>query len=347
MADKPAIGQSRTIKVEQYSGVEREGVRLFLPLVPDTLMAKHPLYFDVYEKLTTAEIKLLLPNGSEVPLAIQSFIRLRKREAAKRFYLPASQREDLSRYQEAILPDLLSDADVPVLAKCNVLQNVTTNLSQEMFDSPTPLNIQRQRRNVEQMVDFTLHDPAALKGLLSLTHHDYFTYTHSVNVGVYALTIAFEHLYNIGAVSKSTLQRIAAGFFLHDIGKSLVPREVINKNGPLDEAEWEEMRKHPAHGHALLLEEGNLTPEVATVVLQHHEKMIGGGYPEGLKGDAIHLYARICSVADAFDALTTRRSYKLAVAPFDALAIMKKDMYAQFDPDVFQTFVLLMRKRTR
>ena len=346
MAETPATGPSRAIKVEQYSGEERDGVRLYLPLVPEALMSRQPLYFDVYEKLATDEIQLLLPKDSDVPPAIQSFVRMRKREAAKRFYLPASQKEDLSRYLEDILPDLLSDSDVPVAAKCNVLQNVTTHLSQEMFDSPTPLNIQRQRQNVEQMVDFTLHEPAALKALLGLTHHDYSTYTHSVNVGLYALTIAIEHLYSIGASSKTTLQRIATGFFLHDIGKSLVPREVINKNGPLDEQEWAEMRKHPAHGHALLREEGNLTQEVGTVVLQHHERMTGRGYPAGLKGDAIHLHARICSVADAFDALTTRRSYKSAVKPFDALGIMKKDMYAQFDPDVFQTFVLLMRKKT-
>jgi HD-GYP domain-containing protein (c-di-GMP phosphodiesterase class II) len=345
MVETTAKSQPRVIKVEEFSGEADEKVRLFLPLPPDALMIKRPVYFDVYQKLATDEIKMLLPKGHEIPSDLRNLVRQQNREAAKSLYVPANQKDEMYRYEQDILPDLLADESVPVLAKCNVLQKVTSHLSHEMFESPTPLNIQRQRENVEQMVDFTLQEPVALKALLGLTHHDYYTYTHSVNVGLYALTISIEHLFKTGDASEDVLKRMAAGFFLHDIGKSRVPSEVINKNGPLNETEWAEMRRHPAYGHELLQEEGHLTVETATIVLQHHEKMTGSGYPDSLKGTDIHIFARICCVADAFDALTTKRSYKAAVKPFDALTIMKKDMYTQFDPEVFQTFVLLMRRK--
>ena len=80
-------------------------------------------------------------------------------------------------------------------------------------------------------------------------------------------------------------------------------------------------------------------------MLQHHERMDSVGYPKALDGDKIHPYARACSIADAFDALTTNRSYKKAITPYDALTVMKEEMHAQFDPDIFKTFVLLMRKK--
>ncbi|MFW5870582.1 MAG: HD-GYP domain-containing protein, partial [Candidatus Sumerlaeota bacterium] len=104
-------------------------------------------------------------------------------------------------------------------------------------------------------------------------------------------------------------------------------------------------RKHPQYGHDILDEEGELTEESSIIVSQHHERMDAKGYPLGLSGGDIHPYARICSMVDAYDALTTQRSYKPAKEPFVALQIMKEEMHQQFDPDIFQSFVLLSQRK--
>lgn len=330
------------VLVDRHTGAQTDHTRLYRPLHHDLLNATLPLYFDVYQFVGEKRLELLVPAGERVPGHLRR--EFRQIEIERRLYAREDQKEELERYREDTMKDLLADDEVPVAHKCSALQNQTTRLSEILFEKPTALNIRRQRKNVSHMVDFALREPSALRPLLSLTHHDYYTYTHSVNVGLYALTIAIEHLKKNRALYEHNLQEIAAGFFLHDIGKCRVPKNIINKNGPLDPDEWDEMRKHPDHGFKLLDQEQSLGPEIGIIVRQHHEKMNGEGYPDRLQGEAIHLYARICGVADAFDALTTRRSYKPALPSFEALLIMKRDMHAHFDPDIFETFVLLMKR---
>jgi HD-GYP domain-containing protein (c-di-GMP phosphodiesterase class II) len=94
-------------------------------------------------------------------------------------------------------------------------------------------------------------------------------------------------------------------------------------------------------GFRLLHDTKQITEESRLIVLQHHERHNGTGYPKKLRGDDIHIYGRICSVADVFDALVSKRPYKTQKTPFDALRIMKEEMLDHFHKDVFQTFVLL------
>ena len=187
------------------------------------------------------------------------------------------------------------------------------------------------------MVAFALGTDAALHGLVRLTHHDYYTYTHSVNVGLYSLAIAMSVF---DGQSDHDIHQVAAAFFLHDIGKCRLPKEIITKPGSLDEREWEEMKRHPVYGEQTLRQEGSLTSEARIVVLDHHEQIDGLGYPRGLGGDEVHVYARICCVADVFDALTTRRPYGETFRPFEALKVMQDSMPGHFDPAIFEALVV-------
>jgi HD-GYP domain-containing protein (c-di-GMP phosphodiesterase class II) len=101
------------------------------------------------------------------------------------------------------------------------------------------------------------------------------------------------------------------------------------------------MRTHPYKGYEILDEAGFLTKEAELIVLQHHERSDGTGYPQGLKGREIHEYGRICSLADVFDALTSRRSYHRERSPFDALELMREKMLGHFERELFERFVLL------
>jgi len=139
---------------------------------------------------------------------------------------------------------------------------------------------------------------------------------------------------------------LAPGFFLHDVGKGFVRADILNKPGPLLELEWIEMKKHPQYGNWFLEREKLLTPEARQIVLGHHERSDGQGYPHGLAGSKICEGARMCAVVDAYDALTTARTFRqFAHKPYDALQIMKEEMNSQFDPDIFKAFILMMMRR--
>jgi len=103
------------------------------------------------------------------------------------------------------------------------------------------------------------------------------------------------------------------------------------------------MKQHPDMGYKVLYETNQLTPECKKIVLQHHERYDGKGYPYGLKGDDIHLYGKMCSIADVFDALTSDRPYRQKLEPFHALKLMKEEMIDHFHRDLFEQFVLLFK----
>jgi HD-GYP domain-containing protein (c-di-GMP phosphodiesterase class II) len=139
------------------------------------------------------------------------------------------------------------------------------------------------------------------------------------------------------------MQALGAGFFLHDLGKVRISQAIIMKPGKLTTNEMKEMRRHPSLGYKLLQETNQLTEESKTIVLQHHERIDGTGYPRRLRGENIHIYGRMCSIADVYDALTSDRPYRQKLSPFTALKIMQEEMSHHFQKDLFEKFILLFR----
>jgi len=129
---------------------------------------------------------------------------------------------------------------------------------------------------------------------------------------------------------------------LHDVGKSKIDHALINKSGKLSDEEFEQMKTHASAGGEILTGMKCYTNNVVRMASEHHEKYKGGGYPNGIEGEEIHRYARICKIMGVYDALTTRRSYKKAMSAFDTLIIMKKQMAHDFDPKLLNSFIGLM-----
>lgn len=207
-----------------------------------------------------------------------------------------------------------------------------------LLESPTAENIHASKQAISSITDMILSEDKTADSLLRITSHDFYTYTHSVNVGVTALMLSkalFKHS------DAHDLHELGAGFFLHDLGKIKVRPEVLNKPARLSEAEMRHVRIHPYQGYKLLDSANELSEECRLIVMQHHEFVDGTGYPRKLKGDEIHLYGKICGIADVFDALTAERSYKKAMSTFDALKLMKKQMISHFDRELFSAFVRL------
>ena len=142
---------------------------------------------------------------------------------------------------------------------------------------------------------------------------------------------------------ESSLFWFRVGALLHDVGKLIVPAEVLNKSGELSPDDWALIRQHPAAGVELLAEV-EFPWDVAPMVRSHHERWDGQGYPDGLAGEAIPLAARILCIADVYDALTTQRSYKRPFSHLEAMEIMRRQSGLQFDPQLFAKFEELVRR---
>ena len=186
---------------------------------------------------------------------------------------------------------------------------------------------------VEEISNSMLRNPGALISIARLKTADDYTYLHSV--AVCALMIALAR--QLGLDEQQTREAGMAGL-LHDLGKAMIPANVLNKPGKLTEAEFSLVKTHPEEGHKLLLA-GNGASEIARdVCLHHHEKFDGSGYPAGLSGEAISLHARMGAVCDVYDAITSNRPYKAGWDPAESIQRMA-EWKGHFDPAIFQAFV--------
>jgi HD-GYP domain-containing protein (c-di-GMP phosphodiesterase class II) len=156
-------------------------------------------------------------------------------------------------------------------------------------------------------------------------------YTGSHSRGVVELSLAVSDRLGLGPAQRRNVEFAA---LLHDVGKIAVPKEIINKPGPLDAEEWEIMHQHTIEGERMLNRVGGVLAEVGRIVRSSHEHYDGSGYPDGLAGEAIPIEARIVTCCDAFSAMTTTRSYRRAMPLEAALAELRKCSGTQFDPGV-------------
>jgi putative nucleotidyltransferase with HDIG domain len=156
---------------------------------------------------------------------------------------------------------------------------------------------------------------------------------HSMRVAAYSTLLGARC-----GLSQSQLQDLERGALLHDIGKIAIPRNVLLKPGPLDDNKWEVMRTHPFIGYQLLAELPTMR-EAAEIVYAHHERFDGHGYPRGLKGDEIPLGARLFSIVDTVDAITSDRAYRAAQGFDVASSELQKGSGTQFDPALVASFL--------
>ena len=186
---------------------------------------------------------------------------------------------------------------------------------------------------VEELTQSVWRNPSALISLARLKTRDDYTYMHSVAVSAMMISLAQQM-----GLSEAVQRDAGMAGLLHDVGKMLMPLEVLNKPGALTDDEFTIMKSHPVRGHEALEASGAFSAGVMDVVLHHHEKMDGTGYPHKLKGDQISVIARMGAVCDVYDAVTSTRPYKNAWDPAASLSRMAQ-WQGHFDPRIFQAFV--------
>ncbi len=166
---------------------------------------------------------------------------------------------------------------------------------------------------------------------------DEYTYSHMVNVSVYAMLLA-----KWMGLSKDQVQDVVMAGILHDVGKSQIPIEILNKKGSLNENEFEIMKKHTVYGYEIIKNNKEINMDVKRAVIMHHEKEDGSGYPFGIKGNQKNIYAKILTVADIFDAITSNRVYSKRQTPFEAFKELERIGYEVVDPKVMMAMLCNM-----
>ncbi len=193
---------------------------------------------------------------------------------------------------------------------------------------------QERIRNKDKAAELKEIYTATLENLITaLDLRDVETFGHSITVAKYCQNLAKL----IGITDEGTLDNIRKGALLHDIGKIAIPDAILKKPDPLSAAEWEKIRLHPILGYGLI-KEIKMVKEVGHIILYHHEKYDGSGYPKGLKGKAIPLEARMFALADAFDAITSHRPYRKERDFATARREIKDNRGSHFDPVVVDAF---------
>ncbi len=194
--------------------------------------------------------------------------------------------------------------------------------------------LEELKDNITPLVNRVLSNNNILGNLRMIEVADEYTFKHSINVGMVSSMIGKWLGY-----SQTELLDLSLAGMLHDIGKSRISMDIINKPAKLTAQEFDLIRSHPRFGYEILCDTKEVNFDVLFGVLEHHEWIDGNGYPSGKKGEKIHEFARIVAVADVFDAITSNRSYKSKISPFRAAEIVMEESIAHLDAEIVQMFL--------
>lgn len=320
---------SKNVDREPMSGT-CTGDEVFIPIAVVTLTPSTVTPFSVYVRDADS---YRLFRDANYPFEVEDRNRLLG-NGVTRLYVTHGDLEQYKAYLRAQLRDFLGDESLPARDRLGGLDEVVRNVLQEDFASRSCDRIVNSAKELaEHTVQAICNVGAVASDLLSVMHHDYQTFTHSANVTYLSVLLASK----LG-LAVEDLRLIAAGALLHDLGKLHIPERILNKNGSLDIVEFAAMKQHPIMGFEMLGPRSDLTWGQLMMVYQHHENWKGNGYPVGSVGAEIHLWARICTLADVFEALTADRPYRRSMTIAQALDIMGRRMHDKFEPELLQCF---------
>ncbi|MGE0614904.1 MAG: HD-GYP domain-containing protein [Bacteriovoracia bacterium] len=244
---------------------------------------------------------------------------------------------DLKRFAEQQIVSGVGKGAMPVEQRMDTLRRAAILMVEDLFNNPSPENINKSNKMVGSFVYVLMKEPEAYLHLAKLSSHDHYTLQHSVGTAVNSIILGRK----AGIKNPQDLEELGLGGLLHDIGKVKVKKEIINKEGPLDEAEWDEMRQHSQWGYEIVKDVPVIKDRTKAAILEHHEDKTGGGYPRHMQWNDVHLFSKIVCISDIFNALTTNRSYSKAREPFDAFRLMREKIHHKIDDELFRYLVLI------
>lgn len=207
------------------------------------------------------------------------------------------------------------------------------NTFNDVVNKNSPLDINLLLEDTLALLNTSSQNVHIFDMINNMRQYDDTTYAHSINVALISNVLASW----IGMGEQEVLLATQCGL-LHDIGKLTIPSKIIKKPGELTDEEYNIMKTHAYAGYELLSKH-NVNPHILNAAMMHHERFDGSGYPFGLKGEKIDVYARIVSIADVYDAMTSRRIYRTALCPFKVIETFEKEGLQKYDAKFILTFM--------
>jgi len=207
------------------------------------------------------------------------------------------------------------------------------NSSAKKFLNDTTLSRESIEETTTNIINEIKHIENVMSSLSAIKKIDYYTYQHSVNVAQFSIVLGVQLNLN-----QNELYTLCIGALLHDIGKVLVPEEIMQKTSTLENEEFEIIKEHTTKGYDYLKGCSDIPWAAKKIVLEHHERMDGRGYPNNIEGNAISKLSRIVAIADVYDALISDRPYRKAVCPNDAVEYILSNGDIQFDYEMVKAF---------
>ncbi|MGE3779657.1 MAG: HD-GYP domain-containing protein, partial [Pirellulaceae bacterium] len=316
----PATTCERPVSHDDYVAVSAS------MLVPSKLCG-----VSLYTRDDTAS-PMRLFRGPDFPITQQDLDAL-SASGRKKLFVSATEHRQFQSYLRENLDGSLKDESLSITQRFDMLNEVVRDVLGESFQrGDMDQTVSQTAELGKRTVDMICRDDTVASELCGVLYHDYHTFTHSANVAYYCVMLAKE----LGITDKAELNQIATGALLHDLGKLEIPEAILTKDGKLTDQEFACIKRHPTAGLRKLCHREDLNLGQLMMVYQHHERLDGKGYPVGVGGSEIHHWARICTVSDVFEALTSNRPYRAGLTHAATFEIMDRTIGTAFDPEIYQ-----------
>ncbi len=309
---------------------------MLMPVGIETLRGASELPFDLYLP-GEGRSRLVLYRNRRHAIADSDLERLMQR-GVRTLYIAQG---DSTTYREYLRDTFLKNDGIAPLLRYQVLREATRAVLTEALtkgDHESAVKITGDLS--KDMVHAVCDSQTALTDLLRVMSHDYSVFTHAINVATNCLLLARQ----LGINNQPELLEIGQGALLHDIGVQYVPRQIMEKKGKLTDRERRLMQEHPIHGFKELRRREDLTWGQLMMVYSHHERCDGRGYPVGLVQSEIHEYARLCAIADVYQAICRDRPYRRASRWRDALEYLDRQAGRGFDEEMMRCWIASVSK---
>lgn len=234
--------------------------------------------------------------------------------------------------------ELVGEPEIKSIISEEITSNLVDNTKKILYDAldgkKPDINVCEATRDI--ILDEVSDKLEKAECIGQLRVFDHYTYSHTINVSSMCSALGI-----MLGFSEEDLKKLALGGLLHDIGKMRVSKAILNKPDKLTPEEFAEMKNHTIYGYDIIKKELHLSEDIARVALEHQEKYGGLGYPHGLKGKEIHLYAQVAAICDVYDALVSQRVYKKALPSHEAIKIMLSEGSRSFNPFMLYKFIYL------
>lgn len=304
------------------SSIERTD---YLPVGVDTITASTELPFDLFMRVDPKSPPILY-RERRLALETDDLDRLNEQDLTTLYIRVA----DHIAYRDYLIETILQNRDVPAPRRFHVLKIANRAVFQSAFGHRNPNKVvQFAAEYGDELADIISDKDLATSEVLALMEHDYYTYTHATNVSVLCLLVAKQ----LGLGAQDGIVALASGAVIHDIGKRHIAPSLLNERKPLTSEQRATIQEHPASGFKELCARHDLLWGQLMMVYQHHERWDGRGYPVGFVGDEIHPWARICAVADVYDAMASARPYRGALPESKVWEVLEGGCNREFDEE--------------